>query len=164
MTAPSFQMSADARLIYQRLKTVPIGETVSWSDLSSTVSRPLDEIRGAIGTARHRLLKDTGAVFSASRGEGLTRCTDAQIVDGSVADTVGIRRRARRAAEKLSKVRDYAALPPSKQLEHTTRLSVLAAIATVTKEPTIEKVRKAAQGRASELPLADTVRAFIGAA
>lgn len=162
MSSPTFQASADSRLIYQRMKKTAIGETILTTDIEEAVSRPVGRIRGAIQTARRRLLKDDGMVFASIPGIGYMRCTDENIIDNSVADTNAIRRRAGRAAEKLSKVSDYAALTPAKQLEHTTRLSVLGAIASMTREPAIERVRQAAQGRASELPLAETVRAFIG--
>lgn len=164
MTKPLFQMSADSRLLYQRMKAVEIGETVPLGDLEGAVSRPMAEIRGAISTARRRLLRDDGMVFISVPGVGYLRCTDEHIVDGAVADTVALRRKAGVAAEKLTKVRDFAALTPAKQIEHTTRLSVLSAIASLTKEPAIERVRKAAQGRATELPLAETLAAFSGAA
>ena len=158
----SFQMSADARLIYQRLKQVSVGEMVDYKAIEAQVSRPLAIIRGAIQTARLRLLRDDGMVFATVRSVGLMRCNDSAIVDGATADTVAIRRRAGRAVEKLTKVSDFAALTPARQLEHTTRMSVLGAIATMTKETSLQKVRTAAQGRSSELPLAETVRAFIG--
>lgn len=163
MSKISFQMSADARLIYQRLKQASVGEVVDYAALEEQVSRPLALIRGAIHTARRRLLRDDGMVFANVRSVGLMRCTDSAIVDGATADTVAIRRRAGRAVEKLTKVSDFAALTPARQLEHTTRMSVLGAIATMTKEASLQKVRKAAQGRSTELPLAETVRAFIGA-
>lgn len=164
MSQPDFTMSADARLLYQRLKRAAIDELVPYGDLTKEVSRPLHEIRGAIATATRRLLKDDGRVFACVRSEGLKRCTDADIVDGATADTDAVRRKARRGVEKLTKISDFAALSPARQLEHTTRMSVLGAIATMTRETSVEKVRSAAQGRSSELPLAETVRAFIGQA
>jgi hypothetical protein len=164
MTKLHFEMSSDARLLYARLKHAKVDELVSYGDLTAEVSRPLHEIRGAIATATRRLLKDDGRVFACSRGEGLRRCTDSAIVDGATSDTDAVRRKARRGVEKLTKVSDFSALTPARQLEHTTRMSVLGAIATMTRETSVEKVRSAAQGRSSELPLAETVRAFIGQA
>lgn len=159
---PSFQMSADARLIYQRLKKVQIGETIKFAELSAEVSRPLHLIRGAIGTALRRCLKDDGMVFANVRSVGYQRCNDEAIIDGSVQATSRIRRTARRAAEKLTKVRDYAALPGPRQLEHTARLSVLSAVASLTQESAIKKVEGAAHGRSQELPIAETMKAFLG--
>lgn len=162
MSQISFQMSADARLIYQRMKLASFGETIPYAQIEAQVSRPITAIRGAIQTARRRLLRDDGMVFANVRGVGLMRCSDAAIVDGATADTVAIRRRASRAVEKLTKVADFSALPPARQLEHTTRMSVLGAIATMTRESSLQKVRTAAQGRSRELPMAETIRAFIG--
>jgi hypothetical protein len=161
MSAPSFQMSSDARLIYQRLRKAEVGETVKHDDLSAEVSRPLESIRGAINTALRRVLRDDGAVFVNVRSVGYRRCDDVGIVDNSVADTTALRRSARRGAERLTKVADFAALPPGKQVEHTARLSIMSAVGSMTRETAVEKVRKAAQGRSAELPLAETVRAFL---
>jgi hypothetical protein len=158
---PNFQMSADARLIYQRFTKVGIGETIPYTDLEAEVSRPLAAIRGALTTALRRALRDDGMVFANVRGVGYLRCRDVDIVDRASADTAHIRRSAKRAAERLTKVRDYAALDPAKQLEHTTRLSILSAVATATRETSVNKVRDAAKGRTQELPLAETMRAFL---
>lgn len=161
MSQPSFQMSADARLIYQRLRKAAPDEVVPYADLVAEVSRPLDEIRGAIATAVRRLLRDDGRVFTNVRTVGLKRCTDTQIVDAATGDTDAIRRRARRGVERLTKVVDYASLPPAHQVEHTARMSVLGAIAMFARETSVERVRAASQGRASELPIAETVQAFL---
>jgi DNA-binding winged helix-turn-helix (wHTH) protein len=161
VTRPNFQMSSDARLIYQRLRQAAPGEVVKHGDVEAAVSRPLSAIRGSLATALRRVLKDDGMVFANIRGVGYLRCQDEAIVDQASADTAHIRRAAKRAGERLTKVADYAALPPAKQLEHTTRLSVVAAICDMTRENAISKVRAAAQGRSGQLPLVETIRAFL---
>lgn len=158
---PNFQMSVDARLLYQELRKAKPGDTVKYADLEATVSRPLNAIRGALGTALRRALRDDGMVFACVRRIGYMRCDDEGIVDNASADTAYIRRSARRAAERLTKVENFAALPAAKQLEHTARLSVVSAIATMTRETSVAKVKAAAQGRSTELPLSETVKAFL---
>lgn len=158
---PLFQMSADARLLYQRLKAVAPGEIVKHGDLEAAVSRPLSAIRGSVATALRRILRDDGMVFANVRGVGYLRCGDEAIVDNASADTAHVRRSARRAVERLTKVESFADLPAGKQIEHTARLSVMSAISSMAKESGIAKIRKAATGRSTELPLADTVRAFL---
>jgi biotin operon repressor len=157
---PTYQMSVDSRLVYQAMKKVEVGASITHQALQEATSRKLSQIRDSIRTAIRRLRKDDGMVFVSVRGVGYKRCTDEDIVDNSISDTGAVRRKARVAVERLTKVRDYAALPPKKQLEHTTRLSVLGVIASMTREPAMERVRQAANGRASELPIAETLRAF----
>ena len=159
-TRPNFQMSSDARLIYAELRKKKVGETIPHKEIEAAVSRPLSQIRGALATALRRALRDDGMVFANIRNVGYQRLNDEGIVDQASSDTVHLRRSAKRAVEKLTKVNDYCALPPHKQLEHTTRLSIVSAIASMTRETAVEKVRAAAQGRASELPLAETMRIF----
>lgn len=158
---PNFQMSADARLLYHELRKVEPGTTITYSTLEAAVSRPLSAIRGALRTAIHRALRDDGMVFANVRGVGYLRCNDEAIVDQSTSDTAVIRRAARRSAEKLTKVENFAVLPLNKQIEHTTRLSIASAIAAMTKEAAVAKVRVAAQGRSSQLPLSETMKAFV---
>lgn len=160
MTKPLFQMSADARLLYQRLIRVPVDGTVTYADLLAEISRPVSGAFGALHTAVRRVRRDHDMVFAAVRGVGLHRLTDLEIVGAAAADGRSLRRRARVAAEKLTKVQDYAALPPRAQIEHTARLSIFAAIAEMSTDKAVDKVIAVASGRSGELPIAATLAAF----
>lgn len=159
---PMFEMSADSRLLYQRLRRAAVDEVVTYTELSAEIHRPVSGATPALRTAIDAARRDDDIVFAAVRGIGMKRLNDVDIVDQSTADAVAIRRRAKRAAVKLTKVSDYSALPAGKQLEHTARLSIFAAIAEISSDKSIRKVAAAAGGRAGELPISETLRAFVG--
>lgn len=160
MSNPMFQMSADARLLYQRLTKVGVGEEISYDVLASEISRPVSGATTALQTAVRNARKNDDMVFAAIRGVGLKRLEDAEIIASATQGTVSIRRRARKEAEKLTKIRDYGALPQAKQIEHTARLSIFGAIAEMANEKSVKKIEAIAGNRAGELPIAQTLAAF----
>lgn len=160
MAAPLFEMSADARLLRQRLAKMQAGDEVSYAELTKEIGRDVDGACSALQSARRSLLNSNQIVFDVVRGVGLRRLTDAEIVDASERDIAHVRRAARRGAKKLLSIGNFDALPNDKQLQHTTRLSVMSMIAHTTSDKQISKVEKAASGRSQELPIAETLAAF----
>jgi hypothetical protein len=153
-------MSADARLLRQRLSKVAVGQEISYEELSREIGRKVAGSCTALQSARRSLLNSSQIIFEPVRGVGLKRLSDSEIVDASERDISKVRRAARRGAKKLLSIADYSALPSDKQLQHTTRLSVMTMIAHAASDKGIEKVEKAAAGRAQELPIAETLKAF----
>ncbi|MFN3891955.1 MAG: hypothetical protein ACK4MV_16290 [Beijerinckiaceae bacterium] len=156
----SFEMSADARLLRQRLALVKIGEVISYDDLGKEISKHVSGAFPALHTARRSLLNNDGYVFAVIRGEGLKRLSDEEIVSASDQDVNRIRRTAKRGARKLASVADYSSLSNAAQLRHTTRLSVMTAVAHMASSKGIEKLEEPAKGRAKELPISETLAAF----
>ena len=155
-----FEASPDARLLRGRLKAVEIGQMVTYVELSAVVSRTVGGAFGPLRTALRSLLHDEQRVFGVVRGIGLKRLSDAEIVEAADSDIDSVRRKARRAARKLTSVQDFAAMDPAKQLAHTARLSIFGAIGHMTTESAVRKIETAATGRATELPIAETLKAF----
>jgi hypothetical protein len=160
-TRPSFEMSSSTRLLRQRLREVPIGETVSYADLGIAAGHPVDGGTPSLRYALRSLVRDDQMVFGVVRKVGFQRLTDEQIVSASDADTAGLRRKAKRAAVKITAVQNYAAMTPKSQLAHTTRLSIFTAVASMASDQGIKRVETVAKGRASELPISETLRAFM---
>lgn len=155
-----FEMSADTRLLRQALAAVPAGGSIGYQDLSAAISKPVGGGTASLQSARNSLLRDEGIVFSPVRGVGLCRLTDAQIVAASAQDLGGLRRKAKKAARKITSVSDYSTLPAADQLRHTAALSVFTAVAGLTSESGVKRVEAAANGRSGELPIAETMKAF----
>ncbi len=156
-----FQASPTTRLLRQKLKTVPVGSTVSYADLGAEISETVSGVHSGLQSARNSLLRSDHMVFSAIPGEGLKRLTDSEIVAASDQDIDGIRRKARKAAIKVTSVKDFAGLPPKDQIGHTTKLSIFTAVASMASDRGLKKVEAAVGGRASELPIGDTLKAFL---
>lgn len=161
MTArPTFELSIDTKLLYERLIAAAPGETVTYAQLGKEVSRTLNGGDPYLQSALARAFKADDAVFDNVRGVGYRRLNDTEIVKLSNRDTDLIRRRSRKAADKLTKVQDFTSLPQQQRVEHNARLSIFAAIASMTKSSSVKKIEAAATAAGRELPFAETIAAF----
>lgn len=157
---PTFQLSADARFLIQRLQKVAVGETVSYRDLLEVTGRKTpNEIRGALGTAR-RILEREHRVFGAIRGYGLKRLSDTEVVATSTATARKIRNAARRGVKTLEAVADFSSLPRSDQMRHSASVSVLGAVAAMTTETKIARIEQFVEREMKKLPFEQTLAAF----
>ena len=77
---PTFAMSADSRLIYQRLVECTAGEVVTHEELSKIVGRKVDGSFGPLHTARRACRREKQIVFDAVMGVGLKCLTDVEKV------------------------------------------------------------------------------------
>jgi hypothetical protein len=154
------EISVDSQLLIKRLKEVNKGDTVTYEELSKVISGDVrKKDRYAMVRAIHRLLKDERIVFSVVRKQGLKRLEDAEHVGiGSVA-TDKVRRISRRSAEKML-CADFSKLTNEEKVEYNTHLSVLGALAMVTKTDRIKQVKAAVEVAHEKLPLASTLLAF----
>lgn len=155
-----FEMSPDTRLLRQHLRTAKIGDVLTYADLSKVLGKPVDSSHPSLRSAINSVLKHDNFVFAAIRKIGIERLSDERIVSASDGDIDAIRRKAKRGARKLTSIADYAAMTSNKQLAHTARLSVLTMVAYSTTDAGLKKVEQASQGRKTELPLQETLRAF----
>ncbi|SCM71564.1 hypothetical protein KL86PLE_100265 [uncultured Pleomorphomonas sp.] len=160
MPRPIFQSSAETRLITQELAKCAKGEIIPYERICEVVSRPLDDIRGNIATAMRRVLRDKDFVFSAVRGVGLKRLTDAEIVADGSARTTALHKSAARAVERQSKA-DFDSLTNEQKIRFSAEMSVNSAIAMMTRESSIKKVEAKVPPAARELPTNDTLSMFI---
>ena len=162
MPNPAFELSIDVRLLSERLMQVGIGEQVSYAELGDVINQPVHGGAPALQSALRRCFRNEGAIFENVRGIGYQRLTDHEIVSASERDVRGIRRKSKRAAQKLASVRDYNALPKDKKVEHSARLSILSAVAQQTSRNSEKKVIEAVESQGRELPFAATLEAFKG--
>lgn len=158
---PSFQMNADSRLLMQHLAKTPIGQTVTYEELSRIISRPVNGANGSLQTAMRRLLRDSGMVFGNVHGTGFKRLDDSEIVAEGGRATDIIRRRAKRAIERQSKA-DFNKLTREQQGRYTAQVSVLAATAFMTNERQIAKIAEASKPDVREIAVAATLAMFSG--
>ncbi len=158
MTKPEFQRSPDTRFLVQKLRTVKVGELISYEDLATEVVKPIARIRNALISARRILLREENIVFDVERDIGLRRLTDTQIVGTATKSARHIRRTARKAVQTLQAVADFSALPRDDQMRHSASVSVFGAVAEMTMERGLSKLQKAVDEKA--LPFAATLEAF----
>ncbi|MCP5099884.1 MAG: hypothetical protein GY943_30390 [Chloroflexi bacterium] len=160
MTKPTFELSIDTRLLYELLKSCEVNETVTYVQLSKEIGQPVEGANSSLQSALRKCMTQDDIVFENVRGEGYKRLNDIDIVSASERDTTGIRKRARKAAKKLTLVTDFAALPQDKKIEHNTRLSILSAITSAASRKSENKISAAVTKQGHELPFAATLEAF----
>ena len=158
--APKFELSIDTKLLYEELLRVEPGANITYKTLSDCLGRSVEGATSSLQSAIKRTLKRDGIVFSNIFGLGYRRLTDAEIVKDSFRDIAGMRRRARRAGDKLTKVQDFQSLTQQEQISHNARLSVFSAIAQMSKGKAVEKIEQAVSESKRELPFAETLAAF----
>jgi hypothetical protein len=161
MIAPmQFEMSADARFLYQSLRAAKAGDVVTYAELGEVIGKIVHGGMGALQTAIRVALREDRFVFSAVRKVGVKRLTDAEIVTLGESETSGTHRRVKRTARRLTAIQDYASLSPPSQLRHTALLSVNTMIADATRVQNITRVANVSHGRSTELPIHETLKAM----
>lgn len=162
MTKTIQQLSIDARLLTERLLKTSIGDTVTYADLSETISRDITSLSGrsALASARRVAQREKGAVFDCVRKVGLKRLDDVGIVEGSAGVTARIRRTARRGMDRLAAVQSFDQMPHAARVQHNATMSVLGAIRSLAGPMSIKRVEDKVS--AAPLPTADTLKIFAG--
>jgi hypothetical protein len=159
LTPALFERSAEAIKLHQELMETPVGATVTYARLADAIGKPVNGSTSALRTARMLAQREDRMVFSCLRAQGLRRLDDEGIVELASVETLGVRRHARRVGRKLA-VADFLQLKQTSQMRAIAIASVLAVVADMSREASIRKVAHAASGRASELPIRDTLRAI----
>lgn len=157
---PSFELSVDTRFLYERLVRTPVGATVTYRELGDEIGRAVDGSDGNLASALRRAFQIDGLVFANVPKLGYRRLTDAEIVKSATRDVEAVRRRARRAGKKLTKVQDFSAMTQQERTEHNAHLSIFAAITQMTKPNAVRVVESRVASTGRELPFAETIEAF----
>lgn len=159
MTLALFERSAEAVKLHQELMETATGQIVTYARLSDAIGKPVNGSTQALRTARMLAQREDRMVFACIRAQGLRRLNDEGIVELASVETIGVRRHARRVGRKLA-VADFLQLKQTSQMRAIAIASVLAVVADMSREQSIKKVAFAASGRASELPIRDTLKAI----
>ena len=93
-------------------------------------------------------------------GDAASEAFLSEIVGAAASDVASIRRKARKAAAKLTCVGDYDALTADERIRHNATVSLFGAIHSMTKRPQVKKLEAAVQTTGRTLPLARTLEAF----
>lgn len=159
-TKPAFEMSIDTRVIYDRLKSAAIGQTVTFDELSKELGRKVEGDSSNIQSALRRLVNTDGIVFDNVRGLGYKRLNDVEIVNTSERDREGMRRQARKIVKRLTCVSNFDALPNDMKIKHNAALSGFGAIAAIMTPGAMKKLEASVEQASQQLPLAKTLEAF----
>ncbi|MHB8285474.1 MAG: hypothetical protein ACYDD1_12450 [Caulobacteraceae bacterium] len=156
---PSFEISADTRLLLQRLLKVEPGEAITFGDLSLAIGRKVEGADGHLQSARRMAERDHCAVFSSIIGKGYQRLLPAQVVAAAEHGLHKIKRAAKREGNRLATV-DPLVLDQTNRDLMNARMSGLAIIVHVTRPPTIEKLTGAVRAHGEKLAISQTLMAL----
>ena len=160
MTQTIAQTSIDARLLYEALVEMKVGESISYTVLSAIVKRNVQEdAHGVLCTAR-RMCEREDIVFGTVFGQGLKRLSDSETVDTGDRAISRVRRAARRGARTVTAIADFNALPNEKKIKHNTLLSLLGTVAAFLRPSTVKKMETAITASSGKLSVGDTLKAF----
>ena len=162
----TFTLSVDARLLYERLMKLEVGDEVSYNDLSEVIQRDVRAAaRTALKTARRIAKRDHHRVFGTIITKGLRRLNDVEIVGTGDATLRGIRSRARSGAYTVACVADYEAMPNDVRIRHNATLAILGVVEQTVRERNVQRIagQMAAKGVPSLTAVMErTLSAFKG--
>ena len=154
-----FERSADAVKLHEALMLTAVGGTVTYFQLSDALGKPVSSCSGPLRTARRIAQNEDKTVFSCVRSVGLKRLDNEGVVDLASTQTGHVHRHAHRVGKRLGTV-DLLQLKERFQQKAIAMASVLTVVADLTRASSVTRVSKAAMGRASELPIKETLRAL----
>lgn len=125
------QMSADTLALAQALRSVAVGDTISYEQLSAVIARPILERRSSLAAARRLLVRDEKIVFDAVRGVGLKRLDSAGTA-GVMPSHLRKIRRASVRARRIGQCVSILDLPVEQRPSFVADVSLLALVSEVT--------------------------------
>ena len=160
---PTFEMSIDTRLLHDRLKAANVGDVVGYEEMDRILGRDVrGDAYGSLHSARRRLQKNDQIVFGTVHKVGLKRLNDVEIVASAEAEIDGLRRRARRAGERVTCVQNFAGMPAESQIKHNASLSLFGAVSAITNSKRVKRLEERVKAARAALPLAKTLAFFAG--
>jgi hypothetical protein len=148
------ELSVDSQVLMKRLAGVAVGETVTYTELSTLIGRNVQtSARGYLTTARRRLKRDDQMVFAAVQNLGVKRLDDLGLVQAGQSGMEHVRNHTRRVVQTLGCVAGYAALPPEVQRAYNLTTAQAGMLLHVTKPAVVKQIE------AHLLALADAVPA-----
>jgi len=163
MARPQFQLSVDARLIFERLIAAKVGDEIQYTELSGLVGIDVQyRSRHILVSAIHKALYDRRMVFASIRNVGVTRLKDDDIIASSEGDLRRIRRVSRRSIRKLAAV-EFDKLSNESKIKQNAFMSMMGALTSFASQPNIKRIEAHVTTAHQALPLAKTLEAFAKA-
>jgi hypothetical protein len=156
---PRFQASLETRMLTEMLLSAQVGETVTFTDMSTRVGYNGGGGDPHLQSAKNRAFNEKGAVFDSVRGVGYKRLNDKEIVSDATRDRERVGKSAKRAIKKLATVK-YSDLPESERLTHNVEMTILNAQAALAKRKTVGLIEARVNQSSEALTLAKTIEAL----
>lgn len=154
------ELSIESKLIYQKLKEMKPGDFITYGELTGIIGKDIRSVRHVLQTARKMAEREDKITFGVVTGEGIQCLGTSQII--STGDTAirHIHRTAHRAARRFNCVGDLAVLSNEEKIRMNTNISVIGALAHMTREKSIRKIEAHVTPTMNAIPYAKTLDAF----
>jgi len=154
------QISIDALTLYNRIKTMKIGDVIEYKELNALIGRDCQKTRGPLTTARRRAERLDNIVIECVHNEGIKRIDDIELVAVGESGIRHIHRKANKIFTKLGKTDNFEAMPQDKK-QRLIALRTLAAFSKdVTKEKRIKVIENSVKTTNELLPVGKTLELF----
>lgn len=158
---PEFKRSPETQIIYDIFRDIESreGEPVTYLELCEATGQPKDKIRGAISTARIRVLRDCGIVIHRVVGVGYRQIKGSDVADVAQSVIQHVRRTQSLGLEKLNCV-DTRSLSASERATFDVRKSVLELGLLATRPRTISNINQMVIRKSNELDPTEMMQAI----
>lgn len=138
------ELSIDTQTLESMMIKVPIGDMVTYHDLSASISRDVQAAaRGNMNSARRRLEREHHIVFGAVKGLGLKRLDDVGKVAAANTHVARGRNQFRSAKRVASAVDNFDALPNDAKVEHHVVMAKAVTLLHMTSPQTTKRLQSA---------------------
>jgi len=150
----------ETQAIIKRLLDAKVGEDITYGELSRLTGMKITSTSGVLQSAKRIILNEDRRAFDSVRGIGIKRMADEEIATCDK-DIRKARRHAKRSVKKLSCVENFTGMSNHAQISHVIKSSFFGAVAYMANKGKLQQIATAASGRSSELPVKETLQAFI---
>lgn len=139
MFKSSPENAADIESISELLRATPIGETLSYLDISKAIGRNIRSHHYILRAAQKRVEEEMGSLYSVVRSIGIKRLGSNEVSSVGLEAIRKVRRTARRGFQRLDTVRTNDLLPSeaTKIIAHKSQLGAIAFVADGRKTATL---------------------------
>ncbi len=157
---PQFEVSSDTRFLLQTLEKAEPGETITYESMSEAIGRDVRRhALHALYSALRMVVKEH-KVFEAIPNVGYRRLTDSEIIKTQADKGMSrIRRTAKRTALRVSSAQ-VANLNNNEKVQMNTQLSMMGAIAHMSRPSELKVLEEKVRARADQLPIGETLSAM----
>jgi hypothetical protein len=131
--------SIDAKVVYEKIKTLAPGETITYDALSEITGRNITLHRHILMTARNTALRENQMVFDCITGVGIKRLSDSEIVSmESVRPMARVRSALRNGVKRITCAKN---ITNEERIRVNASLSMFSVLAEFSKNKSLDKLQ-----------------------
>lgn len=154
-------ISVDTEVLVKCLREVPVGETVTYEQLSALIGRDVTNgTRSTLARARDIVQREDRIVFKTVRKIGLQRSDSTQITQSGIKVVQSINRASKRGARRVA-CANYDELSDMDKVKHNAYQTLFAVVYEETKARNRKKLEAAVATSNKKLPFRESLKLFL---